>query len=892
MSFTQLLSYAAAFLALPAAAFVIGLRSLDERDHPSLLPPVVASTLAAPRPALDRSRPTVVVLLGTDLTEITDALGPYEMFARAGKYNVVMAAAQRQPTLLTGGLRILPHYSLAEIDTLLGGAPAVVVIPNLPNADAGMNRPVIDWIRQSAAAGSLIHSWCKGAMALAETGLLDGHTATAHWGDIPKLEKRYPNVTWVRGVRWIDRGQYVMSAGITSGIDASLRVLIRLAGDSVARRVAREMRYPNYHFALDPTVEQYQLQPVDLVKLANAAFRVNRPRLGVALYDGIGELDLSNVYDAHVHLMTIRVETVALHEGPIVTEHGLTLYASATPARLSRLDRFMVQGVDARARAATLVTAIEKAAPGLRAEYVHADQPQRFGLEPMIEDLARTADAMTARFALKRMEFRSNNVRFEGSPLPWPAIGFALLLGLLGLIAFTMTIARRLTMQKHAHTHSPTHNHGAAYESAREIAQPAPGGKVVSVALEAAQTEWEFVPGQKTLVWSYNGQVPGPTLDGNVGDVLEIRLTNRLAEATTIHWHGIRLPAPMDGTENVQQLIAPGETFRYRFLLRDAGTFWYHPHFNETEQLERGLYGALIVRAANEPQLDAERVLVLDDVKLDRTSQIQTLGGFVENHDGRQGRTLLVNGKQQPEFTMAAGQIERWRIANVASARYVRLSIGGRPFTLLGTDGGLLEAPFVLKEILLAPADRVDIAVGPFAEGQTIQIESRPYDRRTIARTRVERFATVQVTAAQRSNALIPTQLRSIERLVTGEAAVTREVHLGVRPSLRNGLKFVVNGEAHHRDKPVKLGELQVWDIVNDTLMDHPFHLHGYFFQVVSVNGKSPAFLSWEDTINIPPRSRVRIAWVPEDRTGEWMYHCHILEHHASGMMGHFEVVR
>jgi FtsP/CotA-like multicopper oxidase with cupredoxin domain len=135
----------------------------------------------------------------------------------------------------------------------------------------------------------------------------------------------------------------------------------------------------------------------------------------------------------------------------------------------------------------------------------------------------------------------------------------------------------------------------------------------------------------------------------------------------------------------------------------------------------------------------------------------------------------------------------------------VRLAIGGRPFTIIGTDGGLIDAPVTVSEVLLTPGDRVE--------------------------------------------------------------------------------------EPHHRDKPVKVGELQVWDVINDTLMDHPFHLHGFFFQVLEVNGEPPAFRSWEDTVNVPPKSRVRIAFVPDDRPGEWMYHCHILEHHASGMMAHFAVV-
>jgi FtsP/CotA-like multicopper oxidase with cupredoxin domain len=253
---------------------------------------------------------------------------------------------------------------------------------------------------------------------------------------------------------------------------------------------------------------------------------------------------------------------------------------------------------------------------------------------------------------------------------------------------------------------------------------------------------------------------------------------------------------------------------------------------------------------------------------------------------------LLVNGQATPVLAMAAGQMERWRIVNAASARYMRLSIGGRSFTLLASDGGLLGTPVEANEVLLPPGDRADIAVGPFEEGTTVEVESLRYVRRTIARSRTKRVATVRVGATQPSRASIPATLRRIEPLVTGPVAANREVHFGVRPSLSAGFKFVVNGEVHHRDQPVHVGELQVWDVVNDTLMDHPFHLHGFFFQVVSVNGEPPAHLSWEDTINLPPRSRTRIAWLPDDRPGEWMYHCHILEHHDAGMMGQFVIVR
>jgi FtsP/CotA-like multicopper oxidase with cupredoxin domain len=440
--------------------------------------------------------------------------------------------------------------------------------------------------------------------------------------------------------------------------------------------------------------------------------------------------------------------------------------------------------------------------------------------------------------------------------------------------------------------HGPGADALAEQTRAYEGAVPHADGSVVQVALEAGEIDWEFTPGRVTRAWGFNGQVPGPTIEARVGDVLEVRLTNRLPEPTVIHWHGLRVPAAMDGTDMVQRPIAPGETFTYRFALPDAGTFWYHPHVNETVQLERGLCGALIVRGPDEPELDAERVLVLDDVALDRTGQIKPPGWLIERHDGRQGSTRLVNGRSEPELTMAAGQVERWRIVNVSSARYVRLSIGGRTFTLLGTDGGLIDAPVSMTEVLLAPGDRAELAVGPFAEGEVLSIEALRYGRGTLARAHDERFATLRVGPRAPSHAVIPKRLRDIEPIVSRTVAPTREVRLGVQPSFKHGVDFVVNKQPHHRDLPVKMGELQVWDMVNDTYMDHPFHLHGFFFQVLEVNGEPPAFRSVEDTVNIPPRSRVRIAWIADDRPGEWMYHCHILEHHEQGMMGHFAVVR
>lgn len=414
----------------------------------------------------------------------------------------------------------------------------------------------------------------------------------------------------------------------------------------------------------------------------------------------------------------------------------------------------------------------------------------------------------------------------------------------------------------------------------------------VTVDLEARETEWAIAPGVQVKGWGYNGRIPGPVIEARQGDTLVVRLTNRLPEATTIHWHGLRVPAMMDGTDIVQRPVQPGETFEYRFVLPDVGTFWYHSHTNETVQLEKGLYGAIVVRGPDEPVVDGDRLLVLDDVRLDRKGGFAKFGGFLERHDGREGDLRLVNGVAEPGLEVAAGQVERWRIINASSARYIRLSLGGLPFRVIGRSGGLLEHGVEATEHLLPPGDRVELLAGPFREGQVFPIEALAYNRFTARKRGTERFATLRVESARPSAAQVPERLNMIEPLAPATAEPTRTVKLGAGLNWRQGLDFRVNGERHHHDAPVTVGELQVWEVVNTTMMDHPFHLHGFFFQVLSLNGEAPAYRSWEDTINLPPRATARIAWMPDDRPGMWMYHCHILEHHALGMMANFEVVR
>lgn len=311
--------------------------------------------------------------------------------------------------------------------------------------------------------------------------------------------------------------------------------------------------------------------------------------------------------------------------------------------------------------------------------------------------------------------------------------------------------------------------------------------------------------------------------------------------------------------------------------------------------MERGMYGSLIVEDETDPQFDGDRVFVIDDMKLDERNQFtEAKGAFsrlMEKHDGREGEAALVNGKEHSTITIHAGQVERWRFINAASARYFRMQLGGHPFQIIGTDGGLLEEPRMATEVLITPGERVDIVAGPFRTGDHFGIEALPYDRMTKLKARKRVYAHVQVAEEKPSVAAIPQQLRVIDNIAPQDAAITRKVKLSVGPSLKRGLDFKVNNGIHVEDKPVRVGELQVWEVSNASLMDHPFHLHGFFFQVLEMNGKAPAYKAWKDTLNLPPRSKAKIAWIPDNRRGRWMYHCHIVEHHAAGMMANFEVL-
>lgn len=418
--------------------------------------------------------------------------------------------------------------------------------------------------------------------------------------------------------------------------------------------------------------------------------------------------------------------------------------------------------------------------------------------------------------------------------------------------------------------------------------------RVVEYNLTASEFTWELRPEKTITAWGFNNQVPGPVLMAKKGDTLVVRVQNNLPEATMVHWHGIRLPATMDGTGEVQKPILPGESFEYRFIVPDAGTFWYHSHQNETVQMEKGMYGGIVIEDDTDPVMDDDRILVLDDMQLSSNNEFKRhgpLGRWIERHDGREGSTNLINGKEALALQMYAGQTERWRIVNAASARYFKLSLDGKPFKVIGTDGGLLEYPRTETELLITPGERFDIVVGPFKEGEVFSINSLPYHRVTMLKAKLQKYARVHVLERKESIAVLPDKLTEIISLAPQDAEVNRKVKLSVDPSLKHVIDFRVNSKMHSLDRPVMVGDLQIWEISNTSLMDHPFHLHGFFFQVLEENGKAPVYKAWKDTYNLKPGSKINIAWMPDNRPGKWMYHCHIIEHHAAGMMANFEVI-
>lgn len=428
----------------------------------------------------------------------------------------------------------------------------------------------------------------------------------------------------------------------------------------------------------------------------------------------------------------------------------------------------------------------------------------------------------------------------------------------------------------------------------------APG--VFEAALMAAPVDLELVPDFRTTFWAYNGTVPGPLIEATEGDRVRIAFVNRLAQESTLHWHGMPVPAAQDG--NPLDPVPPGATRLYEFTLPAdcAASYWYHPHPHRVthEQVYRGLAGAFIVKPRVDPLPPGliDTPLLISDLRLDAAYRIAP-NVAMDYLLGREGDLLMVNGARRPVLLAAPAAAHRLRLFNATNARYLRLAFDNMPMTLIGTDGGLLAAPIPgVSELLLAPGERAEVVVSFNAD--TV-LRALPYDRGSMmmgtsgVTLASDAVLTVRVQGPAAATIDLPSTLRPIARLA--QPSSTKRFEFG--PSMMMGGMagmtmgaFTINGRSfdmNRIDETARVGEVELWELVNPTPMDHPFHLHGTQFQVIErVRGgiAAPApYAAWKDTVNVARGETVRIR-VKQDMPGLRMYHCHILEHEDQGMMG------
>ncbi len=440
----------------------------------------------------------------------------------------------------------------------------------------------------------------------------------------------------------------------------------------------------------------------------------------------------------------------------------------------------------------------------------------------------------------------------------------------------------------------------------------------VPVALQAQQASDGFtelkiskVPhiflegGKETRLWTYNGVNPGPEIRVKRHGQVKVRLINGLDEPTMLHWHGIRIDNAMDGSPLTQNPVEPGETFEYVFTAPDAGTYWYHPHFRSSRQVEHGLYGALIVEE-NTPLTDTvDLTLVLDDwlINDDGTINQQAFGDIrIAAHGGRLGNWFTVNGQSRPRLTAPAGKRLRLRLINCANARIMNLQVKGVDPYIVALDGQPLAMARSLGStpLQLGPGGRADLMIRRGSDEIVLANLNRANEPLEVAY--VDRTGSVAEDdtgdmPALPGNGLPETVdiagITASELVMEGGAmgglagAKLRGRDVDMRELVQNGMAWAFNGVAGMTEEPfasLKKGDTAVFDFVNNTAWPHAMHLHGHHVMPLAVDGKPFVNLDWRDTVVTSANSRVRVAFVA-DNPGKWMLHCHMLEHQSAGMM-------
>ncbi|HEX6942135.1 MAG TPA: multicopper oxidase family protein, partial [Gemmatimonadaceae bacterium] len=390
----------------------------------------------------------------------------------------------------------------------------------------------------------------------------------------------------------------------------------------------------------------------------------------------------------------------------------------------------------------------------------------------------------------------------------------------------------------------------------------------VEVNLRAGVAHVMMKPGVTTEVFAYNGISPGPTLELNEGDRVIVHFRNDLSEPTTVHWHGIHLPASQDGSPF--DPIPAGGRRDYTFTIPKgtAGTYWYHPHLHHRTgyQIAKGLVGAIIVRAPDDPLPKmAERLLVLTDQRFRPDGSIdlpepRSMQWLIDEENGREGDVLFVNGQTMPTLSIRPNELQRWRVINASASRVYRLAIPKQTFVHVGSDGGLFEKPVQVSEIVVANAERVELLVrGSASPGTRTTLQALPYDRyipqtRPKDWNRARDLLAIQVTnESPAASITIPATLRHVPPLDTSRVSERRVVTFS--QGMINNRHF----DFARVDFTTKLGATEIWKVENLVGMDHPFHLHGFQFQVIERNGQPEPFRSWKDVVNVRRQETVKL---------------------------------
>jgi transcriptional regulator GlxA family with amidase domain len=378
-------------------------------------PPAPVDTAGAP--VHDPGKPTAVIVLGSEGANAADVLAPYEVLASTGAFNLYTVAPQRQPVPLTGNLDLVPDLSFGQLDDRLPAAPDVIVVPQLRDAGQPGADSVVGWLKRQRAQGDpLLVSVCVGAGVLAEAGLLDGRPATSHWLGLIGLRRNYPQVRWTDGVRYVDDGDLITTAGVLSGVDGALRVVERMVGRAVAARAARAVEWPDWSPGGAAAIRRLRPALADVVAVLSAGYRWDRPTMGVLLTDGVGETELASAFRPYTELSYLARPVAVTADGrPIRSRHGLT-FAPRTElsAAAPGLDRLVVPGAGAARRAAADGLSLPER---LRPVYLH--QQPGFAFDGALGDIARTWDVATARWVAKTLQYPTTNPQLTGAAWPW-----------------------------------------------------------------------------------------------------------------------------------------------------------------------------------------------------------------------------------------------------------------------------------------------------------------------------------------------------------------------------------------------------------------------------------------------------------------------------------------